>query len=91
MVPLEDLPAKELHDRAIKLAVHRLDLAFLWTLAKEIPAAEAATGNVGDAGMDVLKISALLTDLAHAGDGEIAVALRPLYIDYLRRHDHQDT
>ena len=35
---LEKLSSKELHDRAVRLAEHRLDLAFLWRLVKAIPA-----------------------------------------------------
>lgn len=91
MGSLEELSARELHDQAVKLAVRRLDVSFLWTLAKEIPAAEAAGGHVGDADADVLKISALLNDLVHAGDGAVAESLRPLYLDYLTRHAEPGT
>jgi hypothetical protein len=83
---LEDLPAKELHDRAVKLAVRRLDIGFLWDLAKDIPAAEAAAGNVTDAELDVGHMSRLLNDIVHSGEGQIAEALRPVYIQYLREH-----
>jgi hypothetical protein len=83
---LEELPAKELHDRAVRLAVHRLDAGFLWSLARALPAAEVAAGRVTDAEADVLRISALLNDLVHSGEGEIGEALRPLYIEYLREH-----
>jgi len=83
---LEKLSTKELHDRAVKLAVHRLDAGFLWSLASELPAAEVAAGNLQDAEVDVLKASALVNDIVHSGEGEIAEALRPLYIQYLREH-----
>ena len=83
---LEKLSTKELHDRAVKLAVHRLDAGFLWSLARALPAAEVAAGSLPDAEVDVLKISALVNDIVHSGEGEIAEALRPLYIQYLREH-----
>jgi hypothetical protein len=81
---LDDLTSKELHDRAVDKAVHHLDVAFLWRLAKAIPAAEAAVGHPDQAEADVSHLSAILNELAHSGDGAVADALRPLYLDYLR-------
>jgi hypothetical protein len=80
---LDSLSARELHDRAIKLAVHRGDVRFLWRLMSEIPAAKAATGDLERSSSDLLHISSLLSDFALAGDGQVAEELRPFYIDYL--------
>ena len=86
---LEALSSKELHDRAVRLAERRLDLAFLWRLVKSIPAAEAAAGNLDQAEADIAvgDLVPLLHDLGHAGEGSLGDALRPLYIDYLEKHD----
>jgi hypothetical protein len=81
---LESLPSNELHDRAVDHAVRHLDVAFLWRLLKAIPAAQAATGHPDQAEADVSHLSAMLNELVHAGDGDVADALRPLYIEYLR-------
>jgi hypothetical protein len=85
---LDQLSSKELHDRAVKLAEHRLDLRFRWRLVKTIPAAEAAAGNLAQAEADigVGDLVPLLHDLAHSDEGALADALRPLYIDYLEEH-----
>lgn len=85
---LESLSSKELHDRAIKLARKRGDLRFLWQLLREIPAAEAATGDLDRSTTDQLHLISLLRDFTHAGEGEVADALRPFYIAYLARHEH---
>jgi hypothetical protein len=88
-VPREDLEAlssKELHDRAVKTALKRLDVRFLWNLIESVPAAEAAVGKEGDAEADVWSLSARVNDLAASGEGEVADALRPLYLDYLEKH-----
>lgn len=82
---LESLSSRELHDRAMERAVHHLDIGFLWRLLKAIPAAEATAGHPDQAEADVSHLSAMLNELAHAGEGEVADALRPLYIDYLRK------
>lgn len=81
---LEMLDTKELYERAVGHAVRHLDVAFLWRLIESIPAAEAAAGDVPRAQADVMKLSALLTDLANLDEGPLAEALRPLYIEYLR-------
>ena len=83
---LESLPTEELHDRAIRAAVRRLDVGFLWRLLETIPAAEAAAGRIGEADVDILKLSALVGDALHAGEGEVGEVLRPLYLDYLEEH-----
>lgn len=81
---LENLTSKELHDRAMERAVRHLDVGFLWRLLRAIPAAEAATGHPDQAEADVSHLSAILNELVHSGEGEVADVLRPLYIDYLR-------
>jgi hypothetical protein len=85
---LDRLSSKELHDRAVKLAEHRLDIGFLWRLLKTIPAAEAAAGNLPEAEADigVGDLVPLLHDLAHSDEGALADALRPLYLEYLEEH-----
>ncbi|GAB3905959.1 hypothetical protein [Microbispora bryophytorum] len=83
---IESLPAKELHDRAVRYAVRHGDLGFLWDLLKVIPAAEAASGNSDESANDLSRVSALLSDAIGAGEGELGDALRPVYIDYLSKH-----
>jgi hypothetical protein len=85
---LELLSSHELHDRAVSHAVKHVDVGFLWSLVKAIPAAEAAAGNIGEADADVMSVARLLNDLIHSGEGEIADELRPLYLDYLKKHQH---
>ena len=88
---LEQLSSKELHDRAIKRAVQRVDVKFLWSLIEAVPAAEASVGHVEEARSDVFSLASLLTDVVHSGDeAEVADALRPLYLDYLERHPPAD-
>jgi hypothetical protein len=83
---LEAMSSHELHDLAISRALHHADVGFLWTLLREIPAAEAIEGNPGRSGADMYRISALITDALGSGEGKTADALRPLYIDYLEKH-----
>lgn len=83
---LEKLSSMELHDRAVEHAKHHLDIAFLWRLIKAIPAAEAASGSIGEAEVDVVSAAQVLNDAVHSGEGELGDALRPLYIDYLSAH-----
>jgi len=81
---LENLSSKELHDRAVEHAVRHVDVGFLWRLLRAIPAAQAASGHPDQAEADVSHLSAILNELAHSGEGEVAEALRPLYLEYLR-------
>jgi hypothetical protein len=53
---------------------------------RAIPAAEASEGEDAEAGRDITKVTALLSDALDSGKGELAEALRPLYIDYLVKH-----
>jgi hypothetical protein len=66
--------------------VRHVDVEFLWELARAIPAAEASEGNSVEAGRDITKVTALLADAIDSGKGEVAEALRPLYLDYLVKH-----
>ena len=83
---LEALSSHELHDLAVRRALHHADVKFLWELLRSIPAAEAAEGEIGESEADATKVSALLADAVNSGKGEVADALRPLYIDYLTKH-----
>lgn len=83
---LDALPSRELHDRAVRRAVRHADVAFLWRLLRAIPAAEAAGGEVRESEADATKLSALIADAFGSGRGEVADALRPLYLDYLEKH-----
>ena len=87
---LEGLSSAELHDRATRLAWRRLDVAFLWHLLSTIPEARAAAGEEDRSEMDIMRPLALLNDLVDADRGELADALRPLYLDYLERHGDGD-
>jgi hypothetical protein len=83
---LDELPTKELHDRAMRRAEHHLDVKFFWSLLELIPAAEVASGDEGEADFDIQSSRGLISDAMHSGDGKLGEALRPLFIDYLRKH-----
>ncbi len=83
---LEQLPTRELHDRAIRRAERHLDVRFFWSLLQMIPAVEAALGDQGEADFDIQFSKGLIKDALHSGDGELGEALRPFFIDYLREH-----
>jgi hypothetical protein len=83
---LEALSSRELHDLAVRRALHHVDVEFLWDLVRAIPAAEASEGNSIEAGRDITKVTSLIADAIDSGEGELAEALRPLYIDYLVKH-----
>jgi hypothetical protein len=83
---LEALSSRELHDLAVRRALHHADLAFFWELLRTIPAAEALDGDVREAGEDLTKVSALFSDAVTLGEGNLAEELRPVYLDYLRKH-----
>lgn len=85
-VELERMSSRELHDRAVDVARRRLDVGFLWSLVKAVPVAQAAEGNIEQADADIASVTALLTDVVHSGEGDVADGLRPLYIDYLEEH-----
>jgi hypothetical protein len=83
---LEELSTQELHDRAIRRAERHVDVKFFWTLLEMIPAAEAISGDEGEADFDVQFSKGLISDALHSGDGKLGDALRPVFIDYLRKH-----
>jgi hypothetical protein len=83
---LDSLSSKELHDRAVRRALHHLDAGFLWELLRAIPAGEAAAGHPDNAAADSVKLSALISDALDSGDPDLAESLRPLYLDYLKKH-----
>ena len=80
---LDALSSKELHDRAFSEAMRHVDVGFFWQLLRALPAAEAAIGQDEEAEQDVMTLRGRLNDLTHSGEGELADALRPLYIEYL--------
>jgi hypothetical protein len=83
---LEQLSTKELHDRAIHRAEKHVDVRFFWQLLKAIPAAETISGDPGEGEYDAQSAKGLIWDAVRSGDGRLAEALRPLFIDYLRKH-----
>jgi hypothetical protein len=87
---LEALSSKELHDRAVALAKHRLDIGFLWGLARAIPAADVVAGRLDRSETDILVFTPLLNDIRDADEGALADALRPFYIDYILEHEPPD-
>ena len=83
---LDALSSHELHDLAVRRALHHVDVEFFWELLRAIPAAEASEGHSAEAGRDVTHLSVLLDDAISSGKGDVAEALRPLYLDYLEKH-----
>jgi hypothetical protein len=83
---LDEVSTQELHDRAIRRAERHLDVRFFWSLLQQIPAAEAARGDLAEADLDIRSSVGLIKDALHSGEGELGEALRPVFIDYLRRH-----
>lgn len=88
---LEALPTKELYDRAIGAAKHRLDVGFFWDLLKALPVAEEVIGDDQRSKSDIHRPLALLNDLLYDADsGPLGEALRPMYVDYLLQHGRGD-
>ena len=83
---LDALSSRELHNLAVRRAVRHLDVEFLWELLRVIPAAEASEGHPAEAGRDITHLSVLIDDAIDSGKGDVAEALRPMYIDYLVKH-----
>jgi hypothetical protein len=83
---LDSLSSAQLHDLAVRRALHHADVGFFWQLLRAIPAAETLEGDVREAGEDLTKVSALLSDALTLREGNLAEELRPLYLDYLRKH-----
>ena len=87
---LDKLTTKELHDRAFSLARRRLDVRFFWNLLEYAPVAEAAAGHNLHADADVMSIQATVQDATNSGESEVADALRPVYIEYLVKHESDE-
>jgi len=83
---LDRLSTRELHDRAVHRAERHLDVKFFWSLLQMIPAAESVSGDAGEAAFDIQASRGLIADALHSGEGELGEAMRPLFIDYLRKH-----
>jgi hypothetical protein len=83
---LDALSSRELHDLAIRHALRHGDVRFMWELLRVLPAAAELEGNPEEAIRDLTQVSHLLSDALDSGEGEAAEALRPLYLDYLRKH-----
>jgi len=84
---LETLSTLDLHDKAMDVAMKRMDVAWVWRVLRSIPAAEAAAGDEQQAKGDIASPMAQIKDfLFNADEGELGAALRPLYIDYLLEH-----
>ena len=83
---LDKLSTHELHDRAVRRAERHVDVKFFWSLLQLIPAAEAASGDQGEADYDVQFSKGLISDALHSGDGQLGEAMRPVFPDYLRKH-----
>jgi hypothetical protein len=83
---LDQLSTHELHQRAVSRAEKHLDVKFFWSLLQMIPAAEAVSGDEGEADFDIQHSLGLISDAVHSGDGRLGDALRPVFIDYLRKH-----
>lgn len=85
--PLEQLSSKELHDLAVRYARRHLDVRFFWRLMERLPAAEAAAGRFDELENDVTRMSGHIDDITDSGQGPVADALRPFYLEYLNEHD----
>jgi hypothetical protein len=83
---LDALSSHELHDLAVRRALHHVDVEFFWELLRAIPAAEASEGHLNEAGRDIAHLSVLIDDAIESGEGDVAEALRPIYLDYLVKH-----
>jgi hypothetical protein len=83
---LDKLSTHELHDRAIRRAERHLDVRFFWSLLEMIPAAETLSGDEAEADFDIQFSKGLISDALRSGDGQLGEALRPVFIDYLRKH-----
>jgi hypothetical protein len=84
---LEAMSTRDLHERAIEIAKHRLDVGFLWRLLEALPVAEETIGDETRSKVDILRPLALINDLFDAGEGELGEALRPMYVEYLAEHE----
>lgn len=86
--PLDRLSTRELRERADAVARRQWDLGYYWRVARSIPAAEAAIGRLEASEAGIAQASGLLNEILaeREGDPELQEALRPVYLDYLSRH-----
>jgi hypothetical protein len=84
---LDALSSRQLHDLAINRALRHGDVRFVWDLLRALPAAAQLEGDQEESARDMTQVSALISDALGSGEGPEAEALRPLYLDYLRRAD----
>jgi hypothetical protein len=83
---LDALSSRELHDMAMHRALRHGDVRFLWDLLRALPAAAQLEGDPEESARDLTQVSALVSDALGSGEGAAAEALRPLYLDYLKKH-----
>ncbi len=83
---LDSMTSKQLHDKAARAAIKRLDVHFFLNLLASVPAAEIVAGHRDEANEDVASLAKRMQDAIHADEGELADAMRPLYMDYLLKH-----
>ncbi|RKS10885.1 hypothetical protein DFP74_6670 [Nocardiopsis sp. Huas11] len=82
---------EDLRERATELARKRWDVRFFWQLLRMIPAAEAAAGNEEGSRASIAQASGFLYEaLSAESDPKVHEALRPVYIEYLREHGHEE-
>ena len=79
---LDALSNRELHDRAVKRAEHRLDVKFFWRLLQEGTAADAAEGSLERSEEQTAHWSRQVLELLRHDDAALETR-RPIYIDYL--------
>lgn len=87
---LEQLSTKELQQRAFSRARRHLDVGFFWKLMEAAPAAEAAAGHIEEAEADILSFSQRVEDVVNPDTAEETEAFRPLYLEYLKKHERDD-
>ncbi len=83
---LDALSSRELHDLAMRRALRHGDVRFLWDLLRALPAAAQLEGDPEESARDLTQVSALISDALGSGEGAEAEALRPIYLDYLKKH-----
>lgn len=83
---LDALSSRELHDRAVKRAERHFDVKFFWQLLQEGTAADAADGDLERSEEQTVHWSRQVLDILRHDDDALE-ARRPIYIDYLLKHE----
>ena len=83
---LDRLSSHDLHDFAVQRAMRHADVRFFYDLIRALPVAETGAGDLAEAENDEFHLSAHVNDLTDSGRGEVAELLRPVYLEYLRKH-----